>query len=66
MVQDLLTRAEFYDFFGAIAFLFIITVSIFQLRTKKMLSKWVYALLLIIGIIGFIVDSFAVYFNFIR
>ena len=62
----LATNTAFYDCLGIFAFAFVILVSIFQLRTKKVLSKWVYRILLFIGIIGFIVDAFSVYFNFVR
>jgi len=66
MAYELLTRAEFYDFFGAIAFLFVIFVAIFQLKAKKVLANWIYILLLIVGTVGLIVDVALVYGNFLR
>lgn len=63
---ELAADAAFYDCFGVAAFIFIIILSVFQLRTKKRLPKLVYWLLLAVGVIGFIIDACMVYFNFLR
>ncbi|GBE19651.1 hypothetical protein BMS3Abin17_00376 [archaeon BMS3Abin17] len=37
-------RAEFFDIFGAMAFLFIIIFAIWMLKTNKKPRKWITAL----------------------
>ena len=49
-------RAEFFDIFGMIAFLYIIISSIYLLITKN-ISTLFTIILLSIGIIGFIIDA---------
>ena len=63
---ELATNAAFYDCLGIFVFAFVIIVSILQLNSKKKLPNWVYYLLLGVGVASLIVDSFMVYFNFVR
>lgn len=50
---------EFFDFFGLGVFSFIVLVSIFMLRKKK-LPRWIPYILLSIGLLGLITDSIIV------
>ncbi len=49
-------KAEFFDVFGAVGFLYITILSIFIL-IENSLPKWAVIILLIIGVVGLIVDS---------
>ena len=48
-------KAEFFDIFGAIAFLYIIILSIWSLNNNK-LPQLANIILLLIGVVGLIVD----------
>jgi len=52
---------EFFDIFGIGIFIFIIVLSIWGLKTRKQFPRWILIILLIIGIIGFLIDSIIVY-----
>ncbi len=49
-------KAEFFDIFGAVAFLYITIVSIFGLLNNGVLPKLLNVILLLVGIGGLIVD----------
>lgn len=49
-------KAEFFDVFGAVGFLYIAILSVFML-IKNGLPKWTVIVLLVIGIVGFVIDS---------
>lgn len=58
--------ASFFDIFGVFVFIYIIILSLLQLKFKKVLDKKFYYLLLIIGIVGLIVDLISVYFAYLK
>jgi len=66
MVLELLSKPEYYDLLGIIAFTIIILVALIALRTAKRLAKWIIYILLTIGIIGLLIDSAIVYAKFIK
>lgn len=53
-------RAEFFDIFGTVVFLFIIAISSWALKTGKAIPQWALIILLIIGVLGLLVDSIIV------
>lgn len=65
MVIEIL-KPEFFDIFGALAFIFIIVVSIHAIRTDKPLPKAKAIVLLIIGMIGFLIDITIVYLHYLK
>ncbi len=56
-IPEIFTKAEFYDAFGVFIFSFLIWISVWSLRTKKRLKKWMMWALLSIGIVGILVDA---------
>lgn len=56
----------FFDIFGAAAFLFITTVALWGLVTRKPFPRSVVMVLLLVGIGGLIVDMLVVYTYFLR
>ena len=54
-----MVNAEFLDIFGFLGFIYIVIISIFILKNKK-IPKWAAIILLTIGILGLIVDGFIV------
>lgn len=54
-------RPEFFDIFGIFTFIFLICVSFWQLKFKKLPSEWIIMIILIIGILGLIIDVYNVY-----
>ena len=52
---------SFFDIFGVIFFVFLIIISVWELRKKRPLPKVIFFILLSAGIIGFILDSISVY-----
>lgn len=54
-------RPEFFDIFGILTFMFLISVSLWQLKFKKLPSDWIIIIILIIGILGLVIDTFNVY-----
>jgi len=58
---SLFNQPAFFDIFGIFAFTFISVFSIWALKTKNSFPKWALIILLIIGMIGFLIDSFTVY-----
>ena len=57
-------RPEFFDVFGVVAFAYVVCVSLFALR-KKRLPKAVFVALLLVGLIGLFVDGAIVYVSFL-
>lgn len=53
-------QPQFFDIFGALAFIYIIAISVLLLKNVK-LPRIVILLLLAIGILGFLIDSSIVY-----
>ncbi|HEY4479425.1 MAG TPA: hypothetical protein VI981_03675 [Candidatus Paceibacterota bacterium] len=49
--------AEFFDILGTIGFIYIIAFSTWAFVRAKDLPRWPIVILLVIGIIGFLVDS---------
>ncbi|MEK7503222.1 MAG: hypothetical protein AAB556_02130 [Patescibacteria group bacterium] len=58
--------AEFFDIFGFWGFLFIFSVCLWSLKTKRNIPMLATILFLIISIIGIVVDGTIVYLNFIK
>ena len=56
-IPEILTSPIFYDQFGIGIFLYLTVVSIWMLRTKKKMRKWMIWTLLGIGLAGLIVDG---------
>lgn len=56
---------EFFDTFGILVFLYITTISVWGLNSKKCLPQWSYTALLLIGLSGLLVDGFIVYVYFL-
>lgn len=54
-------RPEFFDIFGIFIFMFLICVSFWQLKFKKLLSDWILIIILIVGILGLAIDIYNVY-----
>ncbi|MDO8557367.1 MAG: hypothetical protein Q7R98_02790 [Candidatus Jorgensenbacteria bacterium] len=54
-------RPEFFDLFGIAVFLFITIESVRAIKTKKRIPRWVFVLLLVIGILGLLIDGTIVY-----
>ena len=52
---------EFFDIFGILTFMFLIFVSLWLLKFKKLPSDWIIIIILIISILGFLIDTFNVY-----
>ncbi len=52
---------SFFDIFGIIFFIFLIIISAWALKNEKPLPKVIFFILLLLGIIGFILDSVSVY-----
>ncbi len=58
-------KPEFFDLFGIVVFLFIMSISIWGLKTNKKIPKWALTVLLIIGILGLVVDGTIVFITYI-
>jgi len=54
-------RPEFFDIFGIFIFAFLMILSLWGLETNKPMPRLVLIALLIIGVFGFLIDSFNVY-----
>lgn len=59
--MSLFIQPEFFDIFGIFVFAFIAILSIWAIKTKNPIPKRALVILLIIGIVGFLIDSFIVY-----
>ena len=59
-------RPEFFDIFGIGVFLFIIFISAGSLKTSLPIPKWALIILLVIGILGFLVDTIIVYLTYAK
>jgi len=59
-------RPEFFDIFGLLVFSFITILSIWSLRTERVVPVWATVILLLIGISGLIVDGAIVYITYIQ
>ncbi|MBI2627233.1 MAG: hypothetical protein HYW77_03240 [Parcubacteria group bacterium] len=59
-------QPAFFDIFGLIVFGFIVIISVWALRTKRQLPRWVLIVLLLVGIGGLIIDVSIVYTIYIR
>jgi uncharacterized membrane protein len=59
-------RPELFDIFGALAFTYIVGLSLWALLTKRQTQPWAWIILLMIGTVGFLVDGFIVYWFFIK
>lgn len=57
-------KAEFFDIFGLVTFLFIFFVGIYSLFFPP--KVWMSILLIIIGILGLIVDGVIVYLTYLK
>lgn len=57
--------AEYFDILGMIGFLILVVASIWMLTSKKRVPFWMKIMVLIIGILGLIVDSYIVIRTFI-
>ena len=62
---ELLKRPESYDISGIFVFLLLIIVSIWSLRSRKVLPVWLSVILLVIGALGVIIDGTIVYIKFL-
>jgi len=51
---------QFFDIFGAIAFLFLISASSWLIRVNHKAPRWLLIAILILGITGFLVDTYFV------
>ena len=54
------------DVFGIFAFLYIIGVSLWALKSGQRLPLWVLVIVLFIGILGFAVDSAVIYSYYLK
>ncbi|HEY4527727.1 MAG TPA: hypothetical protein VJL09_01660 [Candidatus Paceibacterota bacterium] len=61
-----LPPAEFFDIFGALAFLYITGFSLWALFAPASLPRWALIILLLVGIAGFIIDAVIVYKNYLK
>lgn len=57
-------KPEFFDIFGIFVFMFFIAISLWGLFSRKSFPRWILVIILIIGIIGLMVDTFWVYSGF--
>jgi len=55
-----------FDILGLATFGFILSISIWGLRTKKPFPRWVLFILLLIGILGIFIDGTIVYITYLR
>ncbi len=55
-----MVSAAFFDIFGFIAFIFLLIVGIWMLKSKRKLPKWIGIIILLIAILGIIIDGFIV------
>ena len=58
--------AEFFDIFGALAFLYITGFSLWALFYQNFSPRWPVFILLLIGIAGLIIDGAIVYKYFLK
>ena len=56
---------QFFDIFGFIGFIYVIVVSLLALR-EKFAPKWMFVVLLFVGLIGLLVDGFVVYTSYLK
>lgn len=62
-----LPPAEFFDIFGALAFLYITGFSLWLLFYQNFFPpRWPAVILFLIGVIGFIVDAVIVYRSYVK
>lgn len=57
---------QFFDIFGIFAFLYIVVVSLWALKSKKELPLWALAIMLFIGVLGLAIDSVVVYSHYLK
>ncbi len=57
-------RPEFFDIFGIFIFAFLICISLWGLKFKKLFPLWVLMTILVIGVLGLLIDIFWVYNGF--
>ena len=62
----MLFNPEFMDIFGAMAFIFIAISAVWALKTHRAFPVWALFILLIVGILGFLVDSIIVYSTYFK
>lgn len=58
-------KPEFFDIFGIAVFSFIVTIS-YQALNERLIPRWVFIVLLVIGILGLIVDGTIVFMTYIK
>ncbi len=63
---EYLSNPAFYDLFGLIGFVFILSLSIWMLIKDKKPPVWSIIVLFIIGLVGFIVDWIITYVNYLK
>jgi len=63
-INFIFLEPAFYDLFGILFFSFLIFISLRKLRGKE-LNDWVFRLILIVGVLGFLVDITMVLMNFV-
>jgi uncharacterized membrane protein len=64
--KKMLKKPGFFDIFGIFVFLYIIVISILTLNSNIKLPSWTAYILLIIGILGFLIDSIMVFIKYIK
>lgn len=55
---------EFFDIFGIFAFLYIMGVSLWVLKSRNIFPRWPFIVLFCIGTAGFLIDGFIVYMSY--
>ncbi|MDP3784795.1 MAG: hypothetical protein Q8R12_01825 [bacterium] len=61
-----LPKAEFFDIFGALGFLYIVVFSSWLLFVQNFSPRWPVFILLLIGIIGLVVDAVIVHRSYLK
>ena len=60
-----ISKPEFFDVFGVLTFIYLFSIGIWMLHSKKKLPNWVAFTLISIGFLGLIVDGFIVIKNYL-
>jgi len=56
---------EFFDIFGFLGFVYIAVLSLLALQ-GKLIPRWAYIVLFLVGFLGLIVDGSIVYISYLR